>query len=158
MRKVKILFCLSLGSFQNAHGLVSPQITTSGRSLQSTTSLQGASGDIEDEDKESLSCRRDFFSAAAVASGSLLLGTSSPAAASVGTLPEFSDSDAIIQGITVNVADKSQQDAMIDFLVNSFDFQVLRKRRRDSVEETVRCDVSMVASSNVFSQSHSFCL
>lgn len=57
--------------------------------------------------------------------------------AAVGTLPEFSDTNAIIQGITVNVADKSQQDAMINFLVNGFDFKVLRKRILDSVEDTV---------------------
>ena len=58
--------------------------------------------------------------------------------AAVGTLPEFADTNAIIQGITVNVADKSQQDSMINFLTGAFDFQVLRKRISGSVEDTVR--------------------
>jgi hypothetical protein len=60
-----------------------------------------------------------------------------PGHAAVGTLPEYADTNAIIQGITVNVADKSQQDAMIDFLTKSFDFEVLRKRIVDGVEDTV---------------------
>lgn len=60
-----------------------------------------------------------------------------PGHAAVGTLPEYGDTNAIIQGITVNVADKSQQDAMVDFLTKSFDFQVLRKRILDGVEDTV---------------------
>ena len=57
--------------------------------------------------------------------------------AAVGSLPEFSDTNAVVQGITVNVADKSQEEAMINFLVNGFDFKVLRKRIVDSVEDTV---------------------
>jgi hypothetical protein len=57
--------------------------------------------------------------------------------AAVGTLPEYAETNAIIQGITINVADKSQQDAMIDFLTKSFDFEVLRKRIVDRVEDTV---------------------
>ena len=60
-----------------------------------------------------------------------------PANAAVGTLPEFANTNAIIQGVTVNVADKSQQDAMINFLTGAFDFQVLRKRIQGSVEDTV---------------------
>ena len=63
-----------------------------------------------------------------------------PADAAVGTLPEFADTNAIIQGVTVNVADKSQQDAMINFLTGAFDFQVLRKRIQGSVEDTVRLE------------------
>lgn len=66
----------------------------------------------------------------------LLVSSSLPSVAAVGSLPEFADTNAILQGITVNVADKSQQDAMINFLVNAFDFLVLRKRIRGSIEET----------------------
>lgn len=76
-------------------------------------------------------------SVGAVLFGSLL-PMAEPANAAVGTLPEFEDTNAIIQGITVNVADKSQQDAMIDFLVRGFDFEVSRKRIKDSIEDTVR--------------------
>mmetsp|Transcript_43665 Transcript_43665/g.105884 ORF Transcript_43665/g.105884 Transcript_43665/m.105884 type:complete len:412 (+) Transcript_43665:236-1471(+) len=60
----------------------------------------------------------------------------SPSVAAVGTLPEYADTNAVIQGLTVNVADSSQQEQMIAFLTNGFDFQVLRKRIRGSVEET----------------------
>lgn len=68
--------------------------------------------------------------------------------ASVGSLPEFKDTNAIIQGITVNVADKPQQDAMIDFLVNGFDFKVLRKRIANSVEDTVRSQCICIRRTN----------
>ncbi len=61
-----------------------------------------------------------------------------PTRAAIGTLPEFGDTNAMIQGITVNVADKSQEEAMVNFLVNGFDFKVLRRRIVDSVEDTVR--------------------
>ena len=57
--------------------------------------------------------------------------------AEVGTLPELSDTNVVLQGLTVNVADKSQQDGMISFLIDSFDFKVLRKRQSGDVTETV---------------------
>mmetsp|Transcript_23819 Transcript_23819/g.36817 ORF Transcript_23819/g.36817 Transcript_23819/m.36817 type:complete len:362 (+) Transcript_23819:25-1110(+) len=47
--------------------------------------------------------------------------------AAVGSLPEFADTNAIVQGITLNVADKSQQDAMVKFLEDAFDFKILRQ-------------------------------
>jgi hypothetical protein len=76
---------------------------------------------------------------AIVASSSLLTamaGWSSTVQASVGDLPEFADTNAILQGITVKVADPSQQKAMIQFLEDGFDCQVLRKRIIGSIEET----------------------
>lgn len=82
--------------------------------------------------------RRDMLSSVGAVLFGSLLPMAEPANAAVGTLPEFEDTNAIIQGITVNVADKSQQDAMIDFLVRGFDFEVSRKRIKDSIEDTVR--------------------
>jgi hypothetical protein len=139
MRVSTHLFASIFWSFQSStQGFLSP-LPRSGSDPLASTVPRSSSGEVDFEEKDKSSIRRALFNTAAVASGSLILGTSSkPAVAAVGTLPEFADSDAIIQGITVNVADKSQQDAMIDFLVRSFDFQVLRKRVRDSVEETVR--------------------
>lgn len=104
--------------------------------------FMGSVDRIEDLEEETSSVRRAIFHSAAVASGAFILGESNlkPANAAVGTLPEFADSNAIVQGLTVNVADQSQQNAMIDFLVNGLDFQVLRKRIKGSVEETVRSD------------------
>ena len=88
---------------------------------------------------EMSSSRRSLIHSAAAASLSLTLGgLNVPVAnAAVGSLPEFSDSEAIIQGLTVNVADKSQLDAMVDFLIKGLDFQILRQRIRGTVEEVV---------------------
>jgi hypothetical protein len=58
------------------------------------------------------------------------------AVAAVGTLPELVDTNSVLQGITMRVADQSQQDAMIEFLVNGFNFEILRKRIRGTMEET----------------------
>lgn len=56
--------------------------------------------------------------------------------AAVGTLPELADTNAFLQGITVNVADGDQQKMMINFLVKSFDMEILRQTVQGSVEET----------------------
>jgi hypothetical protein len=76
---------------------------------------------------------------AVVASASLVTastGLPSMVQANVGDLPEFANTNAILQGITVKVADPSQQKAMIQFLEDGFDCQVLRKRIVGSIEET----------------------
>lgn len=56
--------------------------------------------------------------------------------AAVGTLHELQDTNAFLQGVRIKVSDKSQQDAMIEFLTQGFDCRVLRKRIQGSVEET----------------------
>lgn len=88
----------------------------------------------------SLDSRRQVLAKAA---GAVLTATAAGAAttastanAAVGSLYEFADTNAILQGITVNVADMSQEDAMIAFLENSFDFKVLRKSQLGSVTST----------------------
>lgn len=95
--------------------------------------------EVVDSEPQGLYSRRSILGTAATAAGALAVETCLPdhASAAVGTLPEYADTNAIIQGITVNVADKTQQDNMIDFLVNGFDFEVLRKRINGPVEETV---------------------
>ena len=102
----------------------------------------------QDDSADTLSLsRRDLLRSAASASSSLALAgiAVKRANAAVGSLPEFQDTNAIIQGLTVDVADKSQQDSMVDFLVNGFDFQILRKRIKGSVEETVSLSCSSVS-------------
>ena len=74
---------------------------------------------------------------------SFTTSSQSAAVAEVGTLPEFANTNAVLQGVTVNVADISQQEAMINFLINAFDFRVLRKRIRGTVEETV-CHIIII--------------
>lgn len=73
---------------------------------------------------------------ATAAAAATTASTVQPANAAVGSLYEFADTNAILQGITVNVADKSQEDSMIAFLENSFDFKVLRKSQLGSVTST----------------------
>lgn len=85
------------------------------------------------------STRRSFVvQGIAVGSSVLVAGAVdvNPSLAAVGTLPEFSDSNAVLQGLTVNVADQSQQKSMIEFLVQGFGFEVLRQRINGSIEET----------------------
>lgn len=55
--------------------------------------------------------------------------------AAVGTLPEYADTNSVIQGITVQVTDLSQKQSMIEFLKDGFDFKVLREQRNGSIEE-----------------------
>jgi len=136
MKSCLALFCLSLGGSQIAQGFVAPQ----NNGFRISTTIKNTLDDNSEDDAnaEGSSTRRSLINSAAAASLSLALGSSNylPVAnAAVGTLPEFGDSEAIIQGLTVNVADKSQFDAMVEFLVNGFDFQILRQRIRDSVEE-----------------------
>jgi len=68
--------------------------------------------------------------------------TSSPsvANAAIGTLPEFSNTNAILQSITIDVTDKTQYDETIDFFTKSFDgCKVLRQRNNSGggVKDTV---------------------
>jgi hypothetical protein len=97
---------------------------------------------LDENDMPSEPSRRSLLVRGTAMGGSLLLsgglGKIDPASASLGTLPEFFDTNAILQGLTVNVADKSQQKSMIDFLINGFGFQVLRQRISSNIEETVR--------------------
>ena len=77
------------------------------------------------------SSTKSFFAAALIAS------SSSNANAAVGSLPELSDTNAVFQGVTIDVADLSQQDSMIAFLQGGLNFKVLRQRRVGSVTDTV---------------------
>lgn len=49
--------------------------------------------------------------------------------AALGTLPEFSDANAIVQSLTINVTDRTQYDETIEFFTSAFDgMKVLRQR------------------------------
>lgn len=69
--------------------------------------------------------------------------TDNLAMADVGTLPELKGATAVLQGITVSVADVSQQNSMIKFLVEGFLFNVLRQRTVGTVTDTVRTHLRM---------------
>ena len=72
---------------------------------------------------------------------SSLLPRSSIANAAMGTLPEYQDTNAIFQGITLDVNDKSQYEDTIQFFMNGFDgMKILRERGDDGggvVKDTV---------------------
>jgi hypothetical protein len=91
-----------------------------------------------ENDSMSLKSRRSFVSDSLMVSTLLAATTVLPQStlASVGTLPEYADTNNILQGITIRVADQSQQKAMISFLEDGFDCEVLRKRIVGSIEET----------------------
>lgn len=57
--------------------------------------------------------------------------------AAVGDLPEFSDANAVLQGLTLDVSDSTQQKDMVEFLRDGFSFKVLRQRKVGSITETV---------------------
>ena len=82
--------------------------------------------------------RRSFVTDSLMVSSLLAATTILPQStpASVGTLPEYADTNIILQGITIRVADQSQQKAMISFLEDGFDCEVIRKRIVGSIEET----------------------
>ena len=107
--------------------------------ITSATSLHNS---LEENDPSSSDPSRRRFFANGIVTGSALLVTGSSyqveeASAAVGELPEFSQTNVILQGLTVNVADQSQQKSMVDFLVNGLGFEVLRQRIRGPIEETV---------------------
>lgn len=52
-----------------------------------------------------------------------------PADAAVGTLPEFADSNAILQSVTIDVTDAVQFEDTVKFFGKGFDMRVLRERR-----------------------------
>lgn len=55
--------------------------------------------------------------------------------AMVGTLPELSNTNIVLQSITIQVSDRMQQNAMIQFLQDGFDMMILRKQRRHNKRE-----------------------
>ena len=92
---------------------------------------------------------------AALVAGSMV----SPVQAAVGNLPEYQDTNVILQGLTIQVSDRSQLDQMVNFLRNGFDFKIVRQRAEGAVLDVVRdtkfvesriviCSVLMLAQSS----------
>jgi hypothetical protein len=106
---------------------------------RSRTFLTATSDNLDNSEKDVGDTRRSVLSKASLVAGTLLtsLLSSQASQAAIGNLPELSNANAILQGLTVNVADQSQQDSMINFLVNAFDFQVLRQRKAGFITDTV---------------------
>ena len=114
---------------------------------QSDDLIDASSGKSENDDGMVLSRRNILTKTAALASVPFLSTTFSlpeRSSAAVGTLPEFAETNAIVNGLTINVADASQQKAMIDFLIGAFSFEVQRQRIQGSVEETVSTRAELI--------------
>lgn len=86
--------------------------------------------------------RRTFHSTVAKTLGLFSASWIAPliedAQAAVGTLPEYADTNAVVQGITVTVAETRQFSDMVDFLREGFGFDVLRQSTKGSVTTAVR--------------------
>lgn len=80
---------------------------------------------IGSTDEESEARRSLLLGGAASAAAALLLSPN-PAGAAVGSLPELQDTNVVMQGITIKVADPAQQKQTIEFLQDAFDMVVLR--------------------------------
>ncbi len=127
------------GSFRS--GFQRPQTRTNLWRRFGQLSDQLDASKSEDEEVCAEPSRRKMMTkTAALASFSFLsttIGSPESSSAAVGSLPEFANTNAIVNGLTINVADTSQQKAMIDFLIGAFDFEVQRQRIQGSIEETV---------------------
>ena len=112
---------------------------------QSDDLIDTSSGKSENDDGMVLS-RRKILTAALASVPFLSTTFSLPerSSAAVGTLSEFAETNAIVNGLTINVADASQQQAMIDFLIGAFSFEVQRQRIQGSVEETVSTRADLI--------------
>ncbi len=100
---------------------------------QMATSRASTNNNHDIPKQHSAFSRRQFITSTAAG---LAASTALPSIAAVGTLPEFANDNAILQGITIKVADQSQLNSMIQFLENGFECQVLRRRIRGPIEET----------------------
>ena len=109
-------------------------------SSRMTSSLNNAnSNDVRGEEsrRSVLSNTAKSLIASTIFSSAATMGVSiENANAALGSLPEYSDTNAVIQGITVDVADTSQQDEMIAFLETGFDMKKVRQRTVGSVTDT----------------------
>jgi len=101
-----------------------------------TDEIQSSKFDFLSRKKTRRSIFRTFSDSFLTFGSALLYTTTKKASAAVGTLSEFSDGNSMIQGITVDVADKSQQDLMIAFLADGFGFKALRTKTKGSVTDT----------------------
>lgn len=114
---------------------VKARLSCKSHAIRTSKALSGS----DDDELSTEQIRRSLLlqGLMAISSGSLIIvGGAGPSSAAVGTLHEFSDTNAILQGLTTNVADQSQQKSMIEFMILGFGFEVLRQRIKGSIEET----------------------
>lgn len=89
----------------------------------------------DDSDGQTETTRRSLLQQGLLATATATLATVTtsniqPAnAAALGTLPEFSDANAIFQSLTIDVADKQQYDETIAFFTSGFDGMKLLRQR-----------------------------
>lgn len=93
-------------------------------------------------DMPTMESRRSLFSKAArsllsiaVPSAAVTMSSLPSAQAEIGTLPDFKNTNFVMQGMTVNVAELSQFDDMVSFLQDGLGFSTLRTREIGTVTE-----------------------
>jgi hypothetical protein len=76
-----------------------------------------------------------------------------PSMAFVGSLPEWQNTNIILQGVTLRVTDPSQRQQMISFLQEGFDMQILRQSPDglDTVRSTQEVLLSALLDMHAFS-------
>lgn len=84
--------------------------------------------------------RQGLAAASMATMAALPVGDGGVARAALGTLPEFADTNAIFQSLTVDVTDKSQFDETVAFFTGAFDgMKVLRERGGGAKEAVSAC-------------------
>lgn len=116
---MKWLIALSV-VLQHVSGLAVPPADRA-RSQRSTVVEQMKVGSSDEESE----ARRSLLLGGAASAAALLLSPN-PAGAAVGSLPELQDTNVVLQGITIKVADPAQQKQTIEFLQDAFDMVILR--------------------------------
>jgi len=131
----------SLGDKRSIFGSSYSRLNVSSNVEETNSSgRNNESGKISHE-KQTAGTRRSLLTQTAksilAGSSTLLLSNngSKPASAAVGTLPEFSETNAVLQGLTINISEYSQLLQMVNFLKDSFDFKVLRQNQFGTVTE-----------------------
>ena len=120
MLGLRLLPCL-LVLLQAVGAFVLFSSSSRGRLCVPQSSLQD-----EENHQDADSTRRSFLTTTATTAISTTLWPASQSWAAVGTLPEYQDTNVVLQGLTVKVTDPVQKNQMISFLQNAFDFEILR--------------------------------
>lgn len=69
--------------------------------------------------------------------------------AAVGSIPEFANTNAVMQGVTINVAENKQLLDMVNFLREGMNFKVLRQAAKGSVTSVVSLYIYMIGHNSI---------
>ena len=123
---ILLILAFYLSTLSEAFGVAYSSSSGGRRATVKRMVKRWASGDdtaannkCDHDDSSDYTSRRRFLESASAVAASSLLFSADTAQAAVGSLPDFADSNAILQGLTVKVADPAQDKAMVSFLEDS---------------------------------------